>query len=537
MGLGLGLLLAAVSAALFAFAFPPLAWSPLAFVALVPLLVALRRLGLRAALLCLFVFGELFSFLVANALPDAIETYFLQPRLVSWLFAILVWAGTGAIYFLGFGLVLRRLVALPAALQPLATAAAWVAVELVRARLLTDLDWFVSNPWALAGYSQVGFSALMQLASVTGVYGVSFALLAANAALAELWLRRGDATVSRTALLAAGALPTLAALVFGVLELRGADDRATPGVAVAVVQADVDLAARFRPELQGENLDAVSGPHPAGARGGASRRWCSGRRSRSPSTSRRSRSTAARSRACWPKGEPSSWREDRGASRAIRRSTRTACSCSIRRARCAAATTSRCWCPSRSTRRPVASTSCGETSGGCASTRAGRSAGRFRPPPASRAIAVCNEVMLPELVRRRVLDGAEILVSPSNDTWITERNWARLVFQMALVRAIEQRRYLVRASTSGPSAIVDPWGRIQIETEPVSRALIAGTHPSAQRPDRVCAGRRLVRRTMRSGGRARCDRGPAARARLARSRARAGPTPDRGRRAHAALAR
>jgi apolipoprotein N-acyltransferase len=90
-------------------------------------------------------------------------------------------------------------------------------------------------------------------------------------------------------------------------------------------------------------------------------------------------------------------------------------------------------------------------------------------------IAVCNEVMLPELVRQRVHDGAQILVSPSNDTWITERNWARLVFQMALVRAIEQRRYLVRASTSGPSAIVDPWGRIQIQTEPVSRALIAGS--------------------------------------------------------------
>ena len=45
---------------------------------------------------------------------------------------------------------------------------------------------------------------------------------------------------------------------------------------------------------------------------------------------------------------------------------------------------------------------------------------------------------------------------------------------MISVRAIEQRRYLVRASTSGPSGIVDPWGRVHGRTAPLSRATVSG---------------------------------------------------------------
>ena len=472
MRLAVGLPLAAVSAVLSALAFPPLEWSPLAFVGLAPLLVALRRLRLRDALLCLFLWGELFSFLVANALPAAVETYFLQPRWLSWLFAIVVWAGTGTIYFVGFGLVVRRLAFLPATLQPLVAAAAWVAFELVRGRLLTDLGLFVSNPWALAGYSQVGFSMLMQVASLTGIYGVSFALVAANAALAELWLRRRDAG-RRWMPAAVGALPTLAALVFGAFALRDAEDRATPGVAVAVIQADVDIGARFRPELYGQNLDhylgltlqAIDEARPALVF------WpeiaLTFHLEEEPVYRRTIARVLEEGRvelvAGGPWGVPGDTplytnsvfvldaqgevrgRYDKQVLVPFAEYTPTAGLDFVRR------NFGRVRVYSRGTQSAPLPTLAGLA-----------------------GIAVCNEVMLPELVRRRVLDGAEFLVNPSNDTWISERNWSRLTFQMALVRAIEQRRYLVRASTSGPSAIIDPWGRIQIQSEPVSRAVIAG---------------------------------------------------------------
>ena len=71
-------------------------------------------------------------------------------------------------------------------------------------------------------------------------------------------------------------------------------------------------------------------------------------------------------------------------------------------------------------------------------------------------IAICNEAILPEVVSRRVAQGAAYLVNPSNDTWIPDSKFTAQQFDIVSLRAVEQRRYLVRASTSGPSAIVDP---------------------------------------------------------------------------------
>src|SRR5262245_21176613 len=193
MRLSVGLAATALSAALYGLAFPPFEWGPFAFVALAPFLVALRRLRGRDALLCAFLWAELASLFVARALPDAVETYFLQPRWLSWGFAIGVWAATGSVYYVGFAAAYRGVARWPAVWQPWLAAAAWTAFELARGRLLNDTGWFVGNPWALAGYSQVGAPALIQLASLTGIYGVSFVLVAVNAALAELWLRRGEA--------------------------------------------------------------------------------------------------------------------------------------------------------------------------------------------------------------------------------------------------------------------------------------------------------------------------------------------------------
>jgi apolipoprotein N-acyltransferase len=88
MRLSVGLIATAASGLLFGLAFPPLEWEPAAFVGLVPFLVALRRLRRRDAWICGFLWPVFCSLGVANALPDAIETYFLQPRWLSWLFAL-----------------------------------------------------------------------------------------------------------------------------------------------------------------------------------------------------------------------------------------------------------------------------------------------------------------------------------------------------------------------------------------------------------------------------------------------------------------
>ncbi|MGH7289349.1 MAG: apolipoprotein N-acyltransferase, partial [Myxococcota bacterium] len=460
MRLALGLVATAASAALYGLAFPPLEWRPLAFVALVPLLVALRGLRRRDALLCAFLWAELASLFVANALPFTVETYFLQPRWLSWLFAIGVWAATGSLYYMGFALAWRALAGLPAAFQPLLGASAWVTFELARARLLTDTGLFVGNPWALAGYSQVGFSSFVQIVSVTGIYGVSFALVAVNAAFAECVLRwwAGPRPIVAWGMVAAGIAPTLAALAFGALALRGAGDRTSPGAVVAVVQADIDLGARFRPELYSQNLDVYLGLtlqaldelRPALVV------WPEISLTFHLAEEPLYRQTIARVLAEGPAelvaGGP--WGVPGDQPLYTNSAFVLDAQGEVR---------------GRYDKQVLVPFAEYTPVAGIDFVR--RNFGRLRvysrgaesaplPTPAGRAgIALCNEIMLPELVRRRVLDGAEILLNPSNDTWVSERNWSRLAFHMALVRAIEQRRYLVRASTSGPSAIVDPWGR------------------------------------------------------------------------------
>ena len=52
--------------------------------------------------------------------------------------------------------------------------------------------------------------------------------------------------------------------------------------------------------------------------------------------------------------------------------------------------------------------------------------------------------------------------------------YARIAFDMVSLRAVEQRRYLVRASTSGPSGIVDPHGHVLVSTFPDTQAVLAG---------------------------------------------------------------
>jgi apolipoprotein N-acyltransferase len=73
---------------------------------------------------------------------------------------------------------------------------------------------------------------------------------------------------------------------------------------------------------------------------------------------------------------------------------------------------------------------------------------------------ICNEAMLGREAVDRVRRGAEWLVTLTNDSWVGRRQYAEIALAMARLRAVEVRRWLVRSSTSGPSAMIDPAGRI-----------------------------------------------------------------------------
>jgi apolipoprotein N-acyltransferase len=78
--------------------------------------------------------------------------------------------------------------------------------------------------------------------------------------------------------------------------------------------------------------------------------------------------------------------------------------------------------------------------------------------------AICYEVVYPHLIRNGVLEGAELLTTITNDAWYGETSAPWQHFDLATMRAIEQGRYLARAANTGISGIVDPYGRVTLRT-------------------------------------------------------------------------
>jgi len=78
--------------------------------------------------------------------------------------------------------------------------------------------------------------------------------------------------------------------------------------------------------------------------------------------------------------------------------------------------------------------------------------------------AICYEIIFPELVRSFSVSGATVLANLTNDAWFGTSAGPLQHFQMARLRAVENRLYVVRAANTGISAVVDPWGRVVVST-------------------------------------------------------------------------
>jgi apolipoprotein N-acyltransferase len=88
--------------------------------------------------------------------------------------------------------------------------------------------------------------------------------------------------------------------------------------------------------------------------------------------------------------------------------------------------------------------------------------------------AICYEVTYPELIREGVLRGSELLTTITNDSWYGESSAAYQHFEMAAMRAIEEGRYLVRSANTGISGIVDPYGRVLARTKLFETVTVVG---------------------------------------------------------------
>ena len=435
--------LAALSGLLYAASFPPLSWSWLAWFALIPLLVAAATLSPLRAAVAGTIWAVTMGLGVAWYLPGMLSHYFGLPAALSWAGALLVVVGVEGLYVGAYAAWVAWLARRRAA-SPLLLAGGWLAVEFARAHGV------IPNPWALSAYSQLRATALIQIADLAGPYGIGIVIAAVNASLAALLVPalRGTRPVLHVAMVAAG---LAGVLLYGHWRLGQTFADGAP-VAVAIVQDGSPTSPPGQLAQRAARLEryvtltrGIAGQRPA--------------------------------LIVWPEYGVESYLEEESPARdavlgiameagadLIVGGPHYAPAASgtryhnsvylVRDGRLAARYDKNRLVPFAEDNRlewlvghkPVSYT-------------AGRD-GFVLPSTALRVGAfLCVESMYPQLVREVARQGAEVLVNLSNDAWFGQADAMRQQLDSAALRAVENRRYLLRATPTGFSAIIDPYGR------------------------------------------------------------------------------
>jgi apolipoprotein N-acyltransferase len=443
------LLAVASGAVLYGLAFPPYDWAALAWVALVPLLLIVRGRPMSEALASGVAYGFACSATVAGWLSHTMVSFFgfspLPGLLVASLYALVFWGAAFGIFAAGAA---RLLASRKPALAAIGTASLWVAMELVRGRIL-------GQPWCLLGYSQHENLPLIQLSAVTAVYGVSFLVALGNVAIAEAIVGVASGNLRRAfrSLL----LPAALAAATWIVGSRLVPDRPFAGtLPVAIVQTNVPPSVRWTRAYTDAQIAAhtrMTERLGTEARGGLIV-WPENAVPRhleaEPGLAALLAGIAARHGSDLLFGAP------RSADGHTYNSVRLLAAAGHygghydkqRLVLVAEANPLRPAPPSGPDENPT-----GFTPG------SGTGVLRGVVPV---GVSVCHEVLFPDLIARAVGAGAEILVNVSNDGWLDPATGAasRQHAAMAVFRAVETRRYLARAATTGISAVVDPYGRI-----------------------------------------------------------------------------
>jgi apolipoprotein N-acyltransferase len=99
-----------------------------------------------------------------------------------------------------------------------------------------------------------------------------------------------------------------------------------------------------------------------------------------------------------------------------------------------------------------------------------RAVGRL--PGGTFSVFICYEAIFPGEIREFADRGAELLINISDDGWYGQSEALEQHLNMARVRAVENRRWLLRATNTGLSAVVDPYGRFRARLVPDRRAVL-----------------------------------------------------------------
>jgi apolipoprotein N-acyltransferase len=445
--------LAVLSGILLFLSFPKFGAFPLAWVALVPLLVALSGTSpLRSAALayvsgCVSSIGLLYWIALVVAHFGGLSLF--AGGLVMVLLCVAF-----SLFTAGFGLVVgllgRRWGDEALLLSPLP----WVAFELLRAHTL------FSFPWCLLGYSQFQNLKFIQIAPYTAVYGVSFVLVSASAALAYAFVT----PVPRRRTLALLGLVGLVGGLFvqGTLALGGFP-RSSGTLRVGLIQGNVPEEEKWDPEKAFRNLERHEELTREAARQGA--RLVIWPESALPFYFDSSPDVALELKGLVGElgidllfGNDDAEAVPGGGERffvgAKMLDSRGGLSLRYHKIRLVPFGE---YVPLKSL---LAARGVGKLVRQVADFSPGDRLSLGKVNGHSVGVFICYEAIFPDLIRQFPKGGAELLVNITNDAWYGRTSAPYQHFAMAVFRAVENRKSLVRAANTGFTAVVDPFGRV-----------------------------------------------------------------------------
>ena len=450
------------SGLLYGLLFPPFGAAGLSWLALVPLALAWRggHLGRGAALAASSTF--VMTACVITWLVPTLHDHFEK----SWTFSVAFWLLLSATALAPYYAPLLAAQAwaarrLPRAFAPFIFAAAWVAAEWLR----TQLGF--RSPWMRLGDAQVEAIRLRQVADLFGVCGLSFLIALGNGVIAEAiataaarW--RDDRMDWRPVAASASAFVVLLACAIGYGTWRlGTLAGSASRFEVAAVQGAVDPELRWKRSQAGRVLRRY---------GGLTRDLLLRSESRDPDL------------VVWPENAVQTHTDDPVYGPPLLRlsskvplligAPRSESDGNGRRAAFNSALLlvdgelrghydKRRLLPFSET-QPFGDLGAFGSRGNLDPDgySPGTSGVLFEVAGQQVAPLICMEALYPDLAREAVSSGATILAVLSNDGWFLGRGGAEQHAAMVVFRAVEIRRPVVRATTTGISAVIGPDGSI-----------------------------------------------------------------------------
>ena len=445
---------------LLALSMPKPALAPLGWVALGPLCLAVARTASRPAprgprpFLLGLVTGLVAFAATISWTSDVLAIFGGLNAVLAWGLAALLIAYL-AVYPAIFSLALTTAVARAGTAALAVAPLLWVGTEGLRGTLFTGF------PWVLLGYSQSDTVAPLQVASLVGIYGLSGLVACPSAALALLATR--DRRRSRPHLVAAALLLALpaAGAAWGAWRVGQQALVQGPAIRVALVQGNIPQGQKWDPayrdrildrylsltqEASQQRVDLVVWPE-------SSTPFVFGRDGLQTEVMR---AAVRRARVPVVFGSDEVVDEREFYNAALVMDERGEIIGSYRKMQLVPFGE---YIPVRWLlffAQPLVE--------GFSDFSAGESL-TLLPVGAHRlSVAVCYEAVFPWLSRRAVGQGSQMLATITNDAWYGMSAAPYQHFQQARVRAVETGRYLVRAANTGISGVVDPYGRIVVQS-------------------------------------------------------------------------